>query len=212
MGSHKIPPLQSRSPDPLDSTRGEGVRPPCGLLEGWIPTRQQGRAWQPGPVPAPQPGAGQLGALRATPVSGVGHLSGDLSGDRDGTKPGQAEGLAQQGPGPTKAGLWGDGDWSCCGVAGQGWRPRGWRGVLGHGQCGGDPEVAGKGSQTRQWPQCPGRGNTNCSGLSAIPHHCIPALLQFYKIFESHTQLMLGFHDWLFYGWQAFFPGILEDV
>jgi len=39
---------------------------------GW-----QGRAWQPRPVPLPQPGAGQPRGTRAAPVLGTGHLCGD---------------------------------------------------------------------------------------------------------------------------------------
>jgi len=45
-----------------------------------------GRAWapQPGPVPPPQPGAGQLAGARAAPDLGTGHLSGDGDGVRMG--------------------------------------------------------------------------------------------------------------------------------
>lgn len=48
---------------------------------------------------------------------------------------------AQQGPRPSRAGLWGAGGWHCCGVAGAGTEASGlsWNGVLGRGRVVGSP-------------------------------------------------------------------------
>ena len=51
---------------------GAGCREHCKL-----PQVGHGRAWQPWPVPPPQPGAGQPEGTRAAPAPGIGHLHGE---------------------------------------------------------------------------------------------------------------------------------------
>ncbi|KAK4823434.1 hypothetical protein QYF61_002120, partial [Mycteria americana] len=47
---------------------------------GGSPGVRQGKAWQPGPIPPPQPRAGQPGGTKAAPALGIRHILGD--GDR----------------------------------------------------------------------------------------------------------------------------------
>ncbi|KAK4823432.1 hypothetical protein QYF61_002118 [Mycteria americana] len=103
---------------------------------GGSPGVRQGRAWQPGPVPPPQPEAGQLGGTRAAPAPGIGHVSGDGVGMRLGQDMVPWVGPAQQGPWLGKGGPWGAGDRHCCNVSGAGtdghgglkWGPGLWAG------------------------------------------------------------------------------------
>lgn len=99
-------PVRARVCSVLHTAAGDlqGRRLPCrpGTLEGspgGFPWRGlRGRAPNPGPVPPPQPGAGQPGGSRAAPAPCLGHLPGD--GARPGWAAGPWVGLAQQGPWP----------------------------------------------------------------------------------------------------------------
>lgn len=54
---------------------------------------QQDRAWPPGQVPPPQPGAGQLGSIGAAPAPGSEHVPGDWGWDKAGLGNGPAGGI-----------------------------------------------------------------------------------------------------------------------
>lgn len=50
-----------------------------GVWSTWALLGWQGKAWQTGPVPPLQPGAGQPGDTKATSALGIGHLPGEGS-------------------------------------------------------------------------------------------------------------------------------------
>ena len=58
--------------------------------------------------------------LGAAPALGIRHFPGDGDGPRLGWAVGPQVGPAWWSPWPGRAGLWGAGDWPCCGDAGTG--------------------------------------------------------------------------------------------
>lgn len=92
-----------------------------------------GQGLAPGPIPLPQPPAGQLGGRGAAPALGMGHLPG---GRTEAGDMAPWVGPAQQVSWPRRAGLRGAGDQSRCGVAVAGadgpgglmWGPGPWAG------------------------------------------------------------------------------------
>jgi len=114
----QLPACYRTSSSPIENCQDEGRAGGSlgsGARSGGGPS---GKAWQPGPIPPPQPGAGQLGGTMAAPELGVGHLP------WDGLKPGwnldTRVDSDRQGPWLGRAGLWGAGDRPCCSITGAG--------------------------------------------------------------------------------------------
>lgn len=96
-----------------------GTAAPCGPGPGVSGAPQgfrQGRAWQPGPVPPPQPGVGQPEDTRAHQPWGFRHLPGERGRPRPGRHVGSRVGPAQRDPWLGSSGLRPAGDRPCCSV------------------------------------------------------------------------------------------------
>lgn len=160
----------------------------------WIPGGCQGRAWQPGLIPPPQPGAEQPGNPGAAPSLGIGHLP----GDRDGPRPGRA------GPSACRAGeSWRPTPLRCCWELGLKALGR-QNGVLGPGQVGGGSREARKGQLVLLVP----------SGTSQLrrPLPLVSNYLSLHLPGPSHQILLLFNFFFLFSAALVLLPSQLHPV